>query len=246
MRTSGCGVWVSSKTSWSAVPSSVIGCCNWTMGWTAIRSSSTSCGVQPRAALRSWELGARPWRSHSLVAAARSLLWRSMHVTRQPDRAVLLAEGPADGLANPPVGIGDKAQSAPRLELVHRTHEPQIAFLDQIEQGHPAVAIAMRDMNDEPQVGLHHLGFGLIQLLLGAGPGPRGGLQRGVLRLRPRTRPLTPRPSPPGRADATAGFRTLSATHATGGNARGGAPAVPAPPPTATPHVLLPADRDVR
>ena len=35
-------------------------------------------GVQPRAALRSWGLGARPWRSHSLVAAACSLLWRSI------------------------------------------------------------------------------------------------------------------------------------------------------------------------
>src|SRR5262249_61466027 len=59
-------------------------------------------------------------------------------------------------------------------------------------------------------------------------------------------RPLTPRPSPPGRTDATAGFRTWSATHATGGNARGGAPPRPAPPPTATPHALLPAGSDGR
>ena len=63
-------------------------------------------------------------------------------MTREPDRAVLLAEGPADGLANPPVGIGDKSQPAPRLKLVHRAHQPQIAFLNQVEQGHPAVAIA--------------------------------------------------------------------------------------------------------
>src|SRR5947199_10424721 len=69
------------------------------------------------------------------------------HVTRQSDRAVLLANGAADGLADPPMGIGDKAQPTTRLELVHRTHQPQIPFLDQVEQRHTAVAIVQGAMN---------------------------------------------------------------------------------------------------
>ena len=68
-------------------------------------------------------------------------------------------------------------QSATRLELVHRPHQPQIPFLDQVEQRHPTVAIALRDMNDEAQIGLHHLRFGVVQFPLGARPDPRGRLQ---------------------------------------------------------------------
>src|SRR5262249_60018881 len=66
----------------------------------------------------------------------------------------------------------------------------------------------------------------------GHGPARRPAERRPPAASAPR--PLTPRPSPPGRTNATAGFRMLSAMHATGGNARG-APAVPAPPPTAMP-----------
>jgi len=56
-------------------------------------------------------------------------------VTRQPDRPVLLTQRPADGLANPPVGIGDKSQSATWIKLVHRPHQPEIAFLGRSNVG---------------------------------------------------------------------------------------------------------------
>jgi hypothetical protein len=106
-------------------------------------------------------------------------------VTRQPDRPVLLTQRPADGLANPPVGIGDKFQSATWIKLVHRPHQPEIAFLDQVEHRHATVAIACRDMNDQPEIGLHHLGFGRVQCSLSPRPGPRGREQGWLLRLRP-------------------------------------------------------------
>ena len=102
------------------------------------------------------------------------------HMAREPDRAVLLVNRPADGLANPPVGIGDKAQPAPGLKLVHGAHQPQIAFLDQVEERHPTVAIAQGDMDDQAEIGLHHLGFGLVQGALGPRPGVIGRMQGGV------------------------------------------------------------------
>ena len=120
---------VSANTSWSASPSSVIGCCNCASGWTVIRRSSTSWGVQPRAALSSCACGARPWFAHSLVAECAACSYARSRDSAA-DCTVLLADGAADGLTNPPVRIGDKAQSTPRLELVHRAHQPQIPLLN--------------------------------------------------------------------------------------------------------------------
>ena len=102
------------------MPSSVSGCCNWARGWAAIRSASTCWGVQPRAVLRSCAFGRRPWRRPQLGRGNAQLALALEHVAREPDRAGLLADGPADGLANPPVGIGNKFQAALRLKLVDR------------------------------------------------------------------------------------------------------------------------------
>ena len=101
-------------------------------------------------------------------------------MAREPNRAVLLVQGPADRLPNPPVGIGGKAPPAPRLKLVHRAHQPQIAFLNQVEERDPAVAIALGDVDDQAEIGLHHLRFGLVQRALGPRPGVIGRVQGGV------------------------------------------------------------------
>src|SRR5262245_8395617 len=106
-------------------------------------------------------------------------------MAQQPDRTILLADGAADSLTDPPININDKAQPTTRLELVHRTHQPQIPFLDQVEKRHTTVAKARRHMNDETQVRLHHLCFSLIKLSLDAHPGPVSTLQNQVLGLRP-------------------------------------------------------------
>src|SRR5713101_877271 len=107
------------------------------------------------------------------------------HVTRQPDCTVLLAQSTADGLANPPVGIGVKFHPATRLKLVYCPHQPQIPFLDQVEHRQATVAKAQRYMNDQPEIGLHHMGFGRVQGSLGPRPGPIGRMQGWILRLRP-------------------------------------------------------------
>jgi hypothetical protein len=80
--------------------------------------------------------------------------------------------------------IGDKFQAALRLKLVDRAEKPQIPFLDQVEQRHTAVAIGQSAMNDQPEISLDHLRFGLLQRSLGTRQGPRGRVQDGVRRLR--------------------------------------------------------------
>ena len=94
---------------------------------------------------------------------------------------MLLVNGPTDLLADPPVRIGNKAPPAPRLKLVHRPHQPEIAFLNQVEQRHPTVAIAQSDVNHQAEIGLHHLRFGLVQRALRPRPGVRGRVQGGIL-----------------------------------------------------------------
>jgi hypothetical protein len=42
------------------------------------------------------------------------------------------------------------------VEALDGPHQPQIPFLDQILEPEPLVQIAARDVDDQPQVGLHH------------------------------------------------------------------------------------------
>ena len=92
------------------------------------------------------------------------------HMVWNTDRTGLFEHGPSDGLANPPVSIGDKLQAATRLELVERPYETRIPFLDQVEQWHAPPAIAFDDMRDQAQIGVQHLCLSLRQLPLGAHP----------------------------------------------------------------------------
>jgi len=98
-RASGGGAWVSANTSWSASPSSVMGCCHCASGWTLFRRSAISWGVQPRAALRSWACGARPWLALS-------------HAT-EPITASIHSEDPARVLAPAPTADISAAVPAP-------------------------------------------------------------------------------------------------------------------------------------
>src|SRR5262249_55507991 len=65
---------------------------------------------------------------------ARDAIERLDHVHRDADRARMVGDGPRDGLADPPGGIGRKLEPAPILEAIDRLHEADIAFLDEVEQ----------------------------------------------------------------------------------------------------------------
>ena len=81
---------------------------------------------------------------------------------RDADRAGLIGDGAADGLANPPGGVGGKFVPLFVLELVHRLHQTDVALLDQIQKGQAAVGVAFGDGDHQTQVGLGHAGFGLF------------------------------------------------------------------------------------
>ncbi len=74
------------------------------------------------------------------------------HVHRDADRPSLVGNGPRDGLANPPGGVGGKFIAAAVFVLVHRPHQPRIAFLDQVQEREAPVAVFLGDRHDQPQV----------------------------------------------------------------------------------------------
>ena len=75
---------------------------------------------------------------------------------RQADGAGLVHDGPFDGLANPPRRVGGEAETPFRIELLHRPDQPQVALLDQVEQGQAAVDIAPGDLHHQAQVAFDH------------------------------------------------------------------------------------------
>ena len=60
------------------------------------------------------------------------------HVHRYPYGASLVCDASGDGLPNPPGGVGAELVAAAVVELVHGAHEPQVAFLDQVQQAEAA------------------------------------------------------------------------------------------------------------
>ncbi len=78
------------------------------------------------------------------------------HMDRQANRAGLVHDGPLDGLPDPPGRIGRETETTFRVEFLHCTDQPQIALLDQIQQGQAAVDIAPGDFHHQSQVAFDH------------------------------------------------------------------------------------------
>jgi hypothetical protein len=79
------------------------------------------------------------------------------HMHRQADGARLVHDGPLDVLADPPGGIGRKAEAAFRVELVQGVDQAEVALLDQVEQRHAAIEVMLGDVHHQAQVVLDHL-----------------------------------------------------------------------------------------
>src|SRR5260221_5132594 len=88
------------------------------------------------------------------------------HVHGDADGSCLIRNAAADRLPDPPGGVGGELVAAAILELVDRLHQADIAFLDQVEELQAAVDVFLGDRDDEAQVRLHHLLFGLARLAL--------------------------------------------------------------------------------
>ncbi len=85
---------------------------------------------------------------------------------RNSDRARLIGDRPRDGLTDPPRGVGGELVAAAVLELVDRLHQPDVAFLNQVEELQTAVRVFLGDRHDEAKVGLDQLSLGTLGLPL--------------------------------------------------------------------------------
>ena len=83
------------------------------------------------------------------------------HVDSDADGSGLVSNGPGDGLANPPGGVGGEFIALAVVILFHGAHETGVSFLDEVEEFEATVVIAFGDGDDEADVGLDHfvLGF---------------------------------------------------------------------------------------
>src|SRR5207244_13248613 len=112
------------------------------------------------------------------------LVDRLDHVHGDPDRAGLVGDGSRDGLADPPRGVRAELVALGVVELLDRADEPEISFLDEVQEQHPATHVPLGDRHDEPEVRLD-------QLLLGELPVALDSLEE-IDRLGPRLRPVRP------------------------------------------------------
>ena len=74
------------------------------------------------------------------------------HVDRHADGAALVGDGAGDGLPDPPCRVGGELVTAGVFELVHRPHQARVPLLNQVQEAQTAVAIALGDGDDQPQV----------------------------------------------------------------------------------------------
>ena len=102
---------------------------------------------------------------------------------RDADRAGLVGDGPGDGLADPPRGVGGELIPPRIVELLDRPNEANVPLLGEIEERHSVRGIPLGDRDHEAQVCLDQplLGEVVIALYppqeldrLRAGPRPIG------------------------------------------------------------------------
>ena len=84
------------------------------------------------------------------------------------DRAALVGDRAGDGLADPPGGVGGELEALAVVELLGGADEPDRALLDQVEEREALVAVALRDRDDEAEVGLDHRLLGGVVAALDA------------------------------------------------------------------------------
>src|SRR5207244_12943802 len=101
-----------------------------------------------------------------LARRADQLVDRLDHVHRDADRPRLVGDRAGDRLADPPRRIGRELVAAAVLEFVDRLHQPDIAFLDQVEELQAAVGVFLGNENHETQIRLDDVLRGLARLAL--------------------------------------------------------------------------------
>ena len=84
------------------------------------------------------------------------------HVDGDADSAGLVGNGPGDGLANPPGGVGGEFEALHIVELLHRLDKTQVALLNQVQELHPPAHIPLGNRHHQAQIGLGQPLAGLL------------------------------------------------------------------------------------
>ena len=79
------------------------------------------------------------------------------HVRGNAHRFHGVDQGPLDRLLDPPGGVGAEAAFGGGVEAFDRLEEPDISFLDEIEEWQAALDIVLGDADDEAQIRPRHL-----------------------------------------------------------------------------------------
>ena len=87
---------------------------------------------------------------------------------RDANGARLIRDGARDSLPHPPGGVSGKFVAAPVIEFVHRFHQSDVAFLDQVQELQPAIGVALSYGDHQTQVRLDQLLLGGLGFLLAA------------------------------------------------------------------------------
>ena len=98
---------------------------------------------------------------HQLPIHANELIDRFDHVYRNANGARLICDRTRDRLPDPPRRIGGKLISLAVIEFFDRFDQTEVAFLNKIEEQHAAADISLCNRNNQTQVRLRQLVFGL-------------------------------------------------------------------------------------
>src|SRR5579859_6075804 len=99
---------------------------------------------------------------YQTLSFATNAIEGGVDVDREPDGTALVGDRAADGLADPPGGVCAEAVSTTPIVALHGAHQPDIALLDEIQQGEATAYIALGDANDQAEVGQHELLYGFF------------------------------------------------------------------------------------
>ena len=79
---------------------------------------------------------------------------------RDTDSSCLVSNRPGDRLSDPPGRVGRELVAAAVLKLIHRFHQADVAFLNQVKELKTPVGVLFGDRDDKTQVCLDHFFFG--------------------------------------------------------------------------------------
>src|SRR5918997_233309 len=84
--------------------------------------------------------------------------------------ASLIGERPGNGLADPPGRVGRELEAEAPVELLDGADQPEVPFLDQVQEGDASLRVVTRDRHHEPKIRLDQLRLGgLVSGVLAAG-----------------------------------------------------------------------------